>query len=344
MAAIIADYLNRDPASLDTDWHSTCPVQGLLHWAARGVPEAHRFASAWLESCGKSAKARGGGGGSRTVHAAGVPITTYAGQYGISFPCYEMATQLQDARARQVCLDVARIILHQAGRNHLGMVEHDDESGIWIPDVCYFAAGALMIAYRLDPGRGWVYRDQAVFQLRTSVDTFLVKQTGLAKTILLKDGLGKTYWTRASGWLLWSITGVLRHLPPADPDFGRFLKDLKALADGIARVQDAGGGFRVLLDEPGTPLETTGSAMFALGLHESVRRGWLPASYGETARRAWKFAVTNIGADGAIRNAYTQWAVPAEKRVTEVSNRLLGFVPGFILCAAHEMSLAGTPG
>ena len=54
----------------------------------------------------------------------------------------------------------------------------------------------------------------------------------------MPSGLGKSYWTRASGWLLWGITGVLRHLPAGDPEFRGFAADLNRLASGIARVQD----------------------------------------------------------------------------------------------------------
>lgn len=76
--------------------------------------------------------------------------------------------------------------------------------------------------------------DRAIYQLRTYIDVFLVKETGLAKTILPKTGLGKTYWSRASGWLLWAITGLLRYLPRNDPHFREFQADLAVLAKGIA--------------------------------------------------------------------------------------------------------------
>jgi unsaturated rhamnogalacturonyl hydrolase len=183
-----------------------------------------------------------------------------------------------------------------------------------------------------------VYRDQAVFQLRTYIDTFLDKDTGLAKTILLKSGLGKTYWTRASGWLLWSITGVLRHLAPGDPQFPGFVADLAALGRGLARVQDASGGLRVLLNDPKTPLETSGTAMCAMGLHEAVRKRWLAASFTPFVDRAWAYVRRNITAEGDIRNVYTGWAVPAEEGRIEMDRVRMGWIPGFVLSAANEMT------
>jgi rhamnogalacturonyl hydrolase YesR len=198
-------------------------------------------------------------------------------------------------------------------------------------------APPLAIAARLDQERGWVYRDHAVYQLRTYIDTFLVKESGLAKTILLKDGLGKTYWTRASGWLLWAMTGTLRYLPVSDPAVPGFLADLRRLADGIVRVQDETGGFHVLLDDTSTPVESTGTAMFAMAFHEAVRSGWLPDSFAQPAGRAWEFVTRHIGPDGKIGKAYTGWAVPAENRQMQMDQVEMGWIPGFVLSAAAEM-------
>jgi hypothetical protein len=339
VAAILASTLKQDPASLNTDWFGTLLVKGLLEWAPRGVPEARDFAKAWLEFHLNSQRlAPYSGNRSRTVRAGGVVITTYCGHYGLSFPCFEIFQQLRDPRARRVCLDIADIILHQSARNRYGMVAHDDTAEFAIPDTCYFVVTPLMIAARLDSQHSAVYRAQAIYQLRTNLDVFLIKETGLAKTILLASGLGRTYWTRATGWLLWSITGVLRHLSPQDPHFDGFVRDLAALARGIARVQDPAGGLHLFLDDPKSPLETTGAALCAMGLHEAIRKRWLPDSFTPTVDRAWDFVKRNITPDGGIRQAYTGWAVPAEQDIVEMDRRSMGWIPGFILSAAHELT------
>jgi unsaturated rhamnogalacturonyl hydrolase len=152
--------------------------------------------------------------------------------------------------------------------------------------------------------------------------------------------LGQTYWTRASGWLLWAITAMLRRLTPSHPSFGDFRGDLQRLVEGMLRVQDSSGGFRVLLDDPSTPLESTGTLMFAVGLHESLRRGWLPASFRDPMRRAWDFVAARISDDGALRNAYVLWATPAEKRQTQVGAEKTGWVAGFVLAGASEITRA----
>jgi hypothetical protein len=338
--SIVTNSLAANPASLNTDWFGTTLLLGLLEWYRRGIADVRPFSTAWLDyHLSSGALSRYSGAKSREAVAGGIHITTYAGHYGLAFPCYEMAVQFGDERARRVCIDVGKIILHQASRNRLGMVEHDDSGEFAIPDTCYFVVRALMSASALDTRCGIVFKEQADYQLRTYIDAFLSPETGLARTVLFRQGPGKTFWTRASGWLMWAINSMLRLLPPTDPAFDKYLRDLESLATGMGRTQDSSGGFRVLLDDPGTPLETTGTAMFASGVHEAVRRKWLPASHAAAADRAWEFVKGNISDGGDIRNAYTGWAIPAEQHVSSMDEHKMGWIPGFILIVGNEITL-----
>jgi rhamnogalacturonyl hydrolase YesR len=106
----------------------------------------------------------------------------------------------------------------------------------------------------------------------------------------------------------------------------------------MIRVQEPDGGFHVLLDDRTTPLDATGPAMFAWGVHESVRRGWLPASYGAPAAKAWNFVKANLTEDGVLRNTYYVWALPAENRDMRLRDETSGWAMGFVLAAANEMT------
>jgi unsaturated rhamnogalacturonyl hydrolase len=267
-----------------------------------------------------------------------LPLTTYAGHFGAALPCLELALQTRDERARSVCIELGRIVLHEVSRNRLGLVNHDDFSDFAIPDTCYFAVAALMAAAALDARGAQALRDQAVFQLRAYTRTFLMPDTGLARTVLFPDGLGRTYWTRASGWLLWAMLTVIRGLPETDRQ--PLLPALERIAGGMSRVQDASGGLHVLLDEPATPLESTGTLMFAMGLHEALRRKWIPPKYREPAARAWRFVESRIEASGALRDCYTGWALPAEKRQMTMRAEAEGWIAGFVLAAAYEWTLS----
>ncbi len=339
VAAILANTLSQEPGTLNTDWFGTLLVKGMLEWSRRGVPEAGAFARAWLEShLSRKGVSPYSGNKSRMVNAGGIAITTYCGHFGLAFPCADLAESYNEERARRVVIEVAKIILHQTARGRQGLVNHADTDEFWIPDTCYFVAPPLMLASVLDRETGSVFREQAVFQLRTFIDTFLDREKGLAKTILFRERMGTSYWTRATGWLLWSITGVLRLLPPPDAYFEGFVKDLRVLAGGISRAQDSSGALHLFVDDPASPLETTGTAMCAMGLHESVRRGWLPASFAPAADRAWGYVKQKITPDGKIVGAYTGWAVPAEQRIVEMDRVAMGWIPGFILSTASEFA------
>ena len=108
----------------------------------------------------------------------------------------------------------------------------------------------------------------------------------------------------------------------------------------MMRVQTPEGGFHVLLNDASTPLDSTGPAMFALGVHESVRRGWLPSTCGIAATAAWNFVKANLTDEGVLRNTYFLWALPAEKREMTVRDEDSGWSMGFVLALANEMTTA----
>ncbi|MGH7997454.1 MAG: glycoside hydrolase family 88 protein [Opitutaceae bacterium] len=340
VGAIIAATLQGKPGALNTDWFGTTLMQGLLQWSRRGACDARAFAEAWLDGhIAEKGVSPYSGPQSRVFRAGGVPITTYVSHFGLAMPCYEMATWLGDTRARKVCGDIGRIILDRTERNRLGLVDHFDGAQFAIPDTAYFVVTAMMIAAVMDADYRRVFREQALLQLQLYTDTFLNPETGLARTIWFnRTGIGRTYWTRASGWLLWAMTGALRFLPETDPRRAEVLRNLERLAQGLARVQDRSGGFRVWLDDPKAPIETTGTAMFASGIHEAVRRGWLDRRYHAMVAPAWKLVKSNLMADGRIRHAYTGWALQAEERRLIMDQQDAQWVRGFILIVADEMT------
>jgi rhamnogalacturonyl hydrolase YesR len=196
-----------------------------------------------------------------------------------------------------------------------------------------------MRAASVDPERGWPYRKLAIAQLRAYVDVFLNRSTGLSHTILGPKGLGKTFWGRAQGWLMWSFIAVMRGLPRDDPAMESLVRDLKFFADGVVRTVDADSSIHAFANDPATPQETTGTAMVALSLHESVRRGWLPrARYADVAHHMWRFCAKNITSDGGFERVYAEWALPAELYVE--SSKTVKFGPhiGALLWLADEMT------
>src|SRR4051812_12483939 len=268
VAAIIKNYYDRDPITFNTDWAGTMPMWGLTMWAKRGVPGALEYVRAWFEAhLARDPKLSDEelfktytGHRSRVIRGRQLPFTMYSGLFGLNFPCSELFLQANDERARQVCVDVADAILYRARRNHLGLSAHDDHWEYDIPDACFFTVEPLMRAAAIDPERGGPYVHAARTQLRSYIDVFLNRSNGLAHTILGAKGLGKTFWCRAQGWLMWSFMAVMRGLEDTRgmgvspmhsrhelqahgqdahaTELSSFIGDLQFFADGVARTVD----------------------------------------------------------------------------------------------------------
>jgi rhamnogalacturonyl hydrolase YesR len=349
VAAIIKNYYDRDPIRFNTDWAGTMPMWGLTMWAKRGVPGALEYVQAWFDAHVK----RDGrlsdeelfktytGHRARVIRGRHLPFTMYCGLFGLNFPCSELFKQAGDKRAREVCIDVADAIVYRARRNQFGHSAHDDFWEYDIPDACFFTLEPLMRAASVEPERGWVYVRAASEQLRAYIDVFLNRTNGLAHTIMGPKGLGKTFWCRAQGWLMWSFIAVLRGLPKDDPAVEGFVGDLRFFADGIMRTVDADGAIHAFANDSQSLAETTGTAMVAIALHESMRRGWLDrGKYADVTGRMWNFCKRHITADGGFEKVYYEWALPAELYVE--SSKTVQFGPhiGALLWLADEMTTA----
>src|SRR5205814_2147263 len=126
-------------------------------------------------------------------------------------------------------------------------------------------------------------------------------------------GIGKTYWCRAQGWLVWGLMAVLRGLDQNDPSREGFLRDLKFFADGVIRAVDNDGSIHAFANDPKSLQETSGTAMIALSLHESIRRGWLEkGQYASVTQKMWDFCRKHVTDDGGFEKVYVEWALPAE--------------------------------
>jgi hypothetical protein len=343
VAAIIHNYFERDPISFNTDWAGTMPMWGLMMWAKRGLPGALDYVRAWFEAHLKRDPGLSDeeffstytGHRSRIIRGRHLPFTMYSGLFGLAFPCAQLLQQTGDERAREVCIDIADAVLYRSRRSALGLVAHDDHWEYDIPDAGFFTTQALMSAASVDPQRGGPYVNLAVAQLRAYIDVFLDRDRALARTILGPKGLGKTFWCRAQGWLMWSFIAVMRDLPRPQ----EFAADLAFFADGIARVIDSNGALHAFANDPVSPAETSGTAMVALALHESIRRGWLDrTNYAALVQRMWQFCQSHISEDGGLEKVYIEWALPAELSVE--SSKTVHFGPhiGALLWLADEMT------
>ncbi|RIX59553.1 glycosyl hydrolase [Paenibacillus nanensis] len=97
-------------------------------------------------------------------------------------------------------------------------------------------------------------------------------------------------WGRGNGWVLFSLTELLEHLPLGHPDRGALLSFYREMCAGVAALQSDSGLWRQVLNEPEAYEEASCTAMFAYAFARGVRFGWLTDGerYAEKARKAWR--------------------------------------------------------
>lgn len=123
-----------------------------------------------------------------------------------------------------------------------------------------------------------------------------------------KTGLSKEHWGRGMGWLAMAVVDVLDLIPPGEQKLrAPLLEIVNELGVALSRFQDPKTGtWWQVLDKPGAPgnyRESSASAMFTYFFARAVSKGYLPATYRDTAVRAFEGLVhefISVHADGRV--------------------------------------------
>lgn len=110
------------------------------------------------------------------------------------------------------------------------------------------------------------------------------------------------YWGRGNGWMAAGSTELLRSLPKNHPQHARLLAGYRKMMAALLATQRSDGLWNQLLDKSDSWPETSGSAMFTFAFVTGVKNGWLEENtYGPAARKAWLALVSQLDADGNLR-------------------------------------------
>ncbi len=105
-------------------------------------------------------------------------------------------------------------------------------------------------------------------------------------------GLSQHFWSRGMGWYSMALVDVLDYLPKEHEGYNRIVGYLNGLAEAIVKYQDSKTGtwYQVvnLPDRKGNYLEATGTSMFTYALAKGVRKGYLPKTYLDHAKKAYQ--------------------------------------------------------
>src|SRR5262249_14752712 len=112
-------------------------------------------------------------------------------------------------------------------------------------------------------------------------------------------GASSNFWGRAVGWYAMALVDVLDYLPKDHPARPSLLLQIKQLAGGVAKFQDAKSGlWWQVMDKgklKGDYLEATASTMFVYALAKAINHGYLPRKKYEAAvLKGWQGILDNL--------------------------------------------------
>ena len=165
-----------------------------------------------------------------------------------------------------------RLALHRRGLS--------PQTRFWIDDM--FMINSLQTqAYRLTGDRKYV--DRAAAEMCEYID-----RLQLANGLFYHAADVPFVWGRGAGWMAAGMPLILKHLPDDSPHRAKILMAYRKMMTTLLKLQRTSGLWGQLVDDPESWDETSGSAMFAYGMAEGVRQGWLDAAaYAPAVRRAW---------------------------------------------------------
>jgi unsaturated rhamnogalacturonyl hydrolase len=110
-----------------------------------------------------------------------------------------------------------------------------------------------------------------------------------------------TFWARGNGWAIAGILDALERLPEDHPDREALVVTVRELAAAVVELQDASGFWHHILDDPESPLETSGTLMFAYAFAKGREMGILTDDrYEDASRRGLEVTLDLVTDDGGV--------------------------------------------
>jgi unsaturated rhamnogalacturonyl hydrolase len=149
-------------------------------------------------------------------------------------------------------------------------------------------------------------------------------------------------WGRGNGWAMVATAEVLSALPANHPQRAQLLGIFTRHVAGIAPLQAPSGLWRQVLDHPKLWDETSCSAMFCYSIARGVRRGWLPRSDLDLARKAFRGISANVTVDGQVNGTCEGTSIGTDLNYYVTRQRPPDDIhgPGPVLLAGAELLAA----
>ncbi len=252
--------------------------------------------------------------GRRQVEAVAKPIKTPAGftpetritfgrsspvimWFGLVSPLVMLYRRLDEKRYLDAAVSLAEDVGRRAPRSSDGAIYmHPLAPQAFVDSVYFVVPGWLSLAEAAGDER---FRDEAVLQLEAHLDK-LRDDSGLFFHAW-DEAAGRRspcLWARGNAWMAMTLATICETRPKSDPLWTRAVSLLRGQAAALVPLQDGGGLWHTVLDDPSTYLESSAAAAFALAIAKGVRCGVLSPELRPVVDRAWEAAQSYVSQAG----------------------------------------------
>jgi rhamnogalacturonyl hydrolase YesR/AraC-like DNA-binding protein len=242
----------------------------------------------------------------------GLVLTGYSGSWAAPLalaPLYEATKSVTYARAIAA---TAEYVITRALRTADGAIVHGGFThNVWVDTPC-FSASALAHSYAITGAKE--HAREAIAQCLLHARYLRDERTGcFVHDADVEKGLrSRSLWARGNGFILLAIADTLAACPRATAGYGDLAAMFVDLAEGLARFQHESGLWRIILDDPDSHLETSGSAMILTGMAIGMRREWLARRMETPILRGFRELLTWIHPEsGRLQGAFMGSEKPA---------------------------------
>jgi len=303
-------HLGRQAEELNTGWKDVLVAQGLiLYGLAWNDDEALAWGRAWLK---RHLEAGVESRPDYLIHlqpaTPGVFINTYCGNWGFPHAAGPMAGRVSDPRLREAIVGMCEEIADRAVRLKDGVISYNGVSEaartrVWV-DTLYYACGALAQGFAVTGERR--YAEEAIRQCLAHARYLRDESTGLFFHDADPQTLERSqwFWARGNGWAIMALADTLAHCPREMDGWRETLEIYRSMVTGLLRLQHSCGLWRVVPECAESHLETSGSAMIAVGIAVGIRHGWIERAAAGNILRAFRELTTWIHPEsGALLGA-----------------------------------------
>lgn len=332
--AVARHAVERDMES--EDWEKAVAING-LH--ATGDPEFVEAAHELVDRCIATQTSAGQFSYGSLDHKPWIQHSHLDSMRGISDPAAlgQGVLDTYERTGEERYLEAAREqyeFLQGVDRTAEGGISHRREAvELWIDStymLCPFLARYGVATGDDEP------LDEAARQARLITERLQDPHTGLCRHMWRETPNSfpqSTFWARGNGWALAGLLDTLERLPEDHPDRGALADTVREIAVAVRERQDASGFFHHVVDDPTSPLETSGTLMFAYAFLKGVDMGLLEGeagAYEDAARDAMGVTLDLVNDEGGVERVARPPGGP------EMPFGVTSFGQGWFLLAADQ--------